>query len=210
MRRRDVERELLDQPRQPRRLSLGKLEHQPRQGRRVDDRVLERALQAPADEPRVECVVAVLDEHGAVSESQEGTPRVAKLRRPDEHRAVDVVAPVRVRVDRRLAVHERVEERQRAVEAKPLGADLEDEKRRVPGGLDVQRYELRFIKPCLGANLGGVDRDLLPGHRLHGPAWFEKYRVRPLAGAHLDSASARRAQLISSLVNPRSRRTAAP
>jgi hypothetical protein len=72
--------------------------------------VLERAFQAPADEPRVERVVAVLDQHGTVSEPQEGTARVAKLGRADEHRAVDVVAPVGIRIDRRLAVDERVEE----------------------------------------------------------------------------------------------------
>src|SRR5260221_9959706 len=138
MRRRDVEGELLDQPRQSRRLSLGKLQHEPGQRRRVDDRVLEWALQAPADEPRVESVVAVLDQHGTVSKTQEGTARVAKLRRADEHRAVDMVATVGIRIDRRLAVDQRVEERQRAVEAEPLGAHLEDEKRRVSRGLDVE------------------------------------------------------------------------
>jgi hypothetical protein len=115
VRRRDIEGELLDQPRQSRRLSLGKLKHQAGQRRRVDDRVLEWALQAPADEPRVESVVAVLDQDGTVSKTQEGTPRVAKLRRADEHRAVDMVAPVCVRIDWRLAVDQRVEERERAV-----------------------------------------------------------------------------------------------
>ena len=137
MRRRDIESEVLDQPCQSRRLSLGKLQNQAGQRRRVDDRVLEWALQAPADEPGVESVVAVLDQHGTVSKTQEGTARVAKLRRADEHRAVDVVAPVGVRIDWRLAVDQRVEERQRAVQAEPLGADLEDEKWRVPRCLDV-------------------------------------------------------------------------
>jgi hypothetical protein len=54
--------------------------------------------------------VAVLDQHGAVSETQKGTARVTKLRCSDQHRAVDVMAPVGVRVDRRLAIDQRVEE----------------------------------------------------------------------------------------------------
>jgi len=108
--------------------------------------VLERALQPAADEPGVEGVVAVLDQHGAVGETQERTARIAKLRCSDEHRAVDVVAPVGVRIDRRLAVDQGVEEGERAVEAKALGAHLEDEERRVPGGLDIEGYKLRRIK----------------------------------------------------------------
>jgi hypothetical protein len=48
--------------------------------------------------------MAVLDEHRAVREMQEGAARVSKLRSADEHRTVDVVAPVGIRVDRRLAV----------------------------------------------------------------------------------------------------------
>jgi len=59
--RRDVEAKLGHQPLQARHLSLRKLHHQPRQRGGVDDRMLERALQATADEPRVEGVVAVLD-----------------------------------------------------------------------------------------------------------------------------------------------------
>jgi hypothetical protein len=69
MRGRDVERELLDKPRQPRGLALRKVQHESRERGRVDDRVLERALQASADEPRVERVVAVLHQHGAVCET---------------------------------------------------------------------------------------------------------------------------------------------
>jgi hypothetical protein len=75
--------------------------------------VFERALQASTDEPRVEGVVAVLDQDGAVRETQEGAAGIAKLRRADQHRAVDVMPPVRVRIDRRLAVHQRVEEGER-------------------------------------------------------------------------------------------------
>jgi len=110
MRGRDIERKLLDQPGKAWGLALWKLQHEARQRRRVDDRVLERAFKASADQPRVERVVAVLDEHRAVGETQEGAAGIAKLRCADQHRAVDVVPPVRVRVDRRLAVHQRVEE----------------------------------------------------------------------------------------------------
>jgi hypothetical protein len=110
VRRRDVEREQLDKPGQAWGLAFRKVQNKARQGRRVDDRVFERALQASADEPRVEGVVAVLDEDSAVREAQERAAGVAKLRRADEHRAVDVVTPVRIRVDRGLAVDQRVEE----------------------------------------------------------------------------------------------------
>jgi hypothetical protein len=99
--------------------------------------VLEWALEAAANQPGVESVVAVLDQNGPSRETQEGAAGVAKLGSADQHRAVDVMAPVRVRVDRRLAVHERVEERKRSVESEALGADLEDEERRVSGGLDI-------------------------------------------------------------------------
>ncbi|HKB34739.1 MAG TPA: hypothetical protein VKF16_12830 [Candidatus Dormibacteraeota bacterium] len=107
--------------------------------------MLQRALQAPADQPRIEGVVAVLDEHRAVREMQEGAARVSKLRGADEHRAVDVMTPVGIRVDRRLAVDKGVEKRQRPVEAEPLCADLEDEERRVSGRLHVQSHELRLV-----------------------------------------------------------------
>jgi len=50
----------------------------------------------------------VLDQHGAMSEAEEGPARVSKLGCADEHRTVDVVAPVGVWVDGRLAVDKRV------------------------------------------------------------------------------------------------------
>jgi hypothetical protein len=206
MSRRHVETEHLDKPGQAGRLALGELEDEPGQGRGVDDRVLERTLQPSTDEPRVERVMAVLDEHGAVSEPQEPAAGIAKLRRADEHRPVDVMAAMRVWVDRRLAVHERVEEGKRTFEPEALGSHLQDEEWRVAGGLDVQRDELRLFEPCLRFDLRGVDRDLLPGHGLHGSARFQEKRLR----THRACASARRAQPISSMVTPRRSRTAAP
>jgi len=176
----DVERELLDQSREARRLAFGKLQHEPRQGRGVDDRMLERALEPPTDQPRVEGIVAVLDEHGAVRETQEGAACVAKLGCANEHRTVDVMAAVRVGVDGRLAVDEGVEKGERAVQPEPLGADLEHQERRVSGCLDVEGDKLRVLEPCLRPDLGRVDRDLLPRHRLHGSARFEKHRFQPL------------------------------
>jgi hypothetical protein len=129
VRRHDVEAELGHQPLQARDLSLRDLHHQARQRRGVDDRMLERALQTATDEPRVEGVVAVLDKHRTLSEPQERSPRVLEDRRADEHRAIDVMAPLRVRIDRRAAVDERVEERERLVEGEALGAELEDKER---------------------------------------------------------------------------------
>ena len=202
----DVQGEFLDQPCKSGRLAFGKVQHKARKGRRIDDRMRERAFQASTDEPRIESVVAVLDQHRALSESQERPARVAKLRRADEHRAVDVMALVRVRVDRRLTVHKRVEKGQRAVEPEALRPHFQDQERCVSRGLDVQGYELRIIEGGLWAEIRCVDSDLFPRHGLDGSARFEEERF----WVHRVCASARRAQSISSLVNPRRSRTAPP
>jgi hypothetical protein len=197
---RDVEREKLDQLRKAGGLALRKLQHQTRESRRVDDRVFERALQASTDEPRVERVVAVLDKHCAMCEAQEGASRIAKLRRADQHRAVDVMPPVRVRIDGRLAVHQRVEEGERAVELEAFRSDLQDQEWRIAGALDVEGDELCVFEASLRTEAGRVDGDLLPQHRLDRAARLEIHRLR----THRASARARRAQRISSMVNPRS------
>ena len=206
MRRLDVEAKLVDEALQPGHLALWYLHHQPRQRRRVDDRMLEWTLQPPTHEPRVKRVVAVLHEHRALGEPHERAPRVLEHRRADEHRAVDVVALLRVGVDRRAAVHERVEERERLRQREALGAKLEDEKRRVAGRLDVERNELGIVERRERSNLRRVDRDLLPGHRLHRAARLQEDGL----GGHRASSSARRAHAISSVVTARSSRTATP
>ena len=206
MRGRDVEGQVCHEPRQSGRLAFGELQNEPRQGGGVDDRMLEWALQAATDEPGVERVVAVLNQDRALSKAKEGSARVAKLRCADEHGTVDVMAPVGIWVDGRLAVHQRVEERKRPIEPEALRADLQHEEGRVSGRLHVEGDELRLAKPCLGADFGSVDRDLFPGDRFHGPARLEKNR----SGAHRASARARRAQSISSRVTPRMSRTAPP
>ena len=104
MGRRHVQTELLDQARQTRRLPFRQVEDESRQRRRVDDRVLERALETAPDQPRVESVMAVLDEHGALREAKEASPRVLELRGADEHRTVDVMPLARVGVDRKSVV----------------------------------------------------------------------------------------------------------
>jgi hypothetical protein len=126
MRRRNVQAELLDQPGQPGRLTRRQVEHETGQRGGVDDRVLQRAFETSADEPCVERVVAVLDKHRAVCEAQEGAPGVAEIGRADEHRPIDVMPLFGVRVDRRPAIDERVEEGKRPVEAKSLGTELQD------------------------------------------------------------------------------------
>ena len=204
MGRRDVESELLHQPGQPGSLAFGQLEHQPGQRRSVDDRMLKRTLKATTDEPGVEGVVAVLDEHRALSESQERPARVAELRRADQHRAIDVMPLVGVGIDRRAAVDQRVEECKRAVELKSLGAELKDKKGRIARRLDVDGDELRDLQPGLRRQLGCIDGDLLPRHRLRRVARFEEKRLR----GHGDGINARWAQRISSAVTALSNRAA--
>jgi hypothetical protein len=186
VRRGDVEAELLHEPRQARRLTLGQVHDETGKRGGVDDRMLERALQATTDEPRVEGVVAVLYENRALRKPQKCAARVPELRRADEHRALDVVTPARIRVDGGAAVDERVEERQRAGEREPFGPDLQHEEWGVACRLHIQRHELGVFESRARTHLGRVHRDLLPRHRLDGATWFEEYRL----GGHETNASA--------------------
>jgi hypothetical protein len=207
---RDVDAEVGDQPGQARHLALRQLHDQAGQRRRVDDRMLERALQAPTHQPGVERIVTVLHEHGAMSEAQERATRVLEHGRADEHRTVDVVPASRVRVDRRAAVDEGVEERERSLQREALGAKLEHQERSVAGRLHVEGDELRVVERCQRTDLGRVDRDLLPRHERRGaPRLQEKWLV-PRVVAQRAITSARRAQAISSLVTARRRSTAIP
>jgi len=202
----DVQRQLLHERSEPGSLAFGQVQDEPRQPRGVDDRMLERAFQTATDEPGVERIVTVLDEHRALRETEECPAGVPELGRPDQHRAVDVVTPFRIGVDGCAAVDQRVEERERAVQFESLGADFEDEERRVARRLHVQGDELRVIKLRAGADLRGVDRDLLPRHGLRGAAGLEQDRSL----GHLAKASALRANAISSAVTARSSRAAPP
>jgi hypothetical protein len=71
----------------------------------------QRAFEPPTDQPGVEGIVAVLDQDGALGETEEGPARVTKLRRAYQHRPVDVVSSLGVRVDGRAAIDQRVEKR---------------------------------------------------------------------------------------------------
>jgi hypothetical protein len=112
--RSDIEAKLLDQPRQSRRLAFGQLQHEPCESRRVDDRVLQRALQPAANQPGVEGIMAVLDQDGALGETKESTACVTKFGRPDQHRPVDVVPFLSGGIYWRTAIDEGVEKRKGA------------------------------------------------------------------------------------------------
>jgi hypothetical protein len=203
-----VEPELRDQARQAGHLALGNLHHQPGERRRVDDRVLERALEAASHEPGVERVMAVLHQHRPMREPKERSPCVFEHRRADEHRAVDVVAPARVWVDGRAAVDERVEKRQRAVEGEALRPKLQDEEWRVAGRLDVQGDELSLVQERVRPDLGRVDGDLLPRNRCRRPARLEEKRSLSLVRAHCVIEKARLANAISSWLTARTSKAA--
>ncbi|HEV2035261.1 MAG TPA: hypothetical protein VGU71_13860 [Candidatus Dormibacteraeota bacterium] len=203
--RRHVEAELLHQPGQPGRLAFGQLEHKPRQRRSVDDRMLEWTLEPTTDQPGIERVVAVLNEHRPLSEPQECPARIPELRRADEHGAVDVMTLARIGVDRRAAVDQRVEERKRSIKKESFGAELEDQEWRVARRLDVDGDELGGLQLGLGTKLGCIDGDLVPRHGLRRTARLEEDRPRD----HRASARARRAKRISSAVTALSIRAAA-
>jgi hypothetical protein len=172
----DVEIELFHEPGQPRRLTLRQVQDQPGEGRGVDDRVHERALEAATDEPGVEGVVAVLHQDSPLSKAEKCSPRVSELGCSDEHRALDVVTPSSVWIDGGPAVDKRVEEGQRPRQREPLGTDLQDQERCVARRLHVQGHELRVLESRARPDLGRVDGDLLPGHRLDRAARFEENR----------------------------------
>src|SRR3984893_4156074 len=154
--------------------------------------MLQRAFEPTTNQPAVECVVAVLDEHGAMSKAQERPACVAEFGRPDQHRTVDVMALARIRGDWRAAVDERVKEGKRACQLETLGAQPEHEKRGVASGLNVDGDELGIGQGRLRAELGSVDCDLLPLDRLCGATRLEEDRL------HDDRLSAARTNCISS------------
>jgi hypothetical protein len=172
-----VEAELLHEAGQAGGLAFRQVQHEPGQRRRVDDRMLQRAFEAAADEPAVESVVAVLDQDRALREPQESAARVAELGSAYQHGSVDVVPLLRVRIDRRSAVDQCVEERQRSRQLESLGPQLENEEWGVAGRLDIDGDELGIVERRLRAELRGVDRNLLPGDGLGGASRFEKDRL---------------------------------
>jgi hypothetical protein len=198
----DIEGQLLDQAGQSRRLAFGQVQHQPRQGRGVDDRVRQRAFEAPADQPRVEGIVAVFDEDGALGESKERAAGVTKFGRPDQHRPVDVVPLLRVRVDRRPAVDEGVEKRERAGKLESLGPQLKHQEWCVARRFDIDGHELRLVQSRLGAELGRIDGDLFPRHGLGGATGLQE------DGLHVWRPSAERRNAISSRVRALNRMAA--
>jgi hypothetical protein len=139
--------------------------------------MLERALETATDEPRVEGVVAVLNEDRALGEPEKRPARIPELRRADQHRAVDVMALARIRIDGGAAVDQSVEEGKRAVETESLGTELEDQEWRVARRLHIDGDELGGIQRSLRTQVGCIDGDLLPGHRLRRAARLEKDRL---------------------------------
>ena len=160
MRGAHVQAQLLDHAGQAWRLAARQLEHQAGQRRGVDDGVLEGLLQAPADQVGVKGVVAVLDQDGAPSEAQESGARSAESGRADQHRAVDLVALLRVAVDRRPGLDQGVEEGERPREFEALGADLDHQEGRVAGGLHVEGDVVGFCEPGVGGDRRALRQQL--------------------------------------------------
>jgi hypothetical protein len=170
--------ECVNQRGESRRLAGGEAEHEPGHRRGVDDRVLERAVQAAPHEPGVKGVVAVLDQDRALGKAQKAAADVAELGRADQHGAVDLVPAAGIRVDGSPAVDQRVEKRQGAFQSEALGAHLENQERPVAGGLDVQRHEVSVLERRGGSHVGGVHRVLLPLDRRLGAARLHVERSR--------------------------------
>ena len=110
----DLDLQRLNQAGEARCLAAGQLEDQAPESRRVDHRVLERSGQAPAQDPGVEGIVAVLDQDRSTGEMEEGPSGVPELGRVDEHLAFDQVPSLGVGVDRGPGADQGVEEAERA------------------------------------------------------------------------------------------------
>jgi tryptophanyl-tRNA synthetase len=178
----DLDLEQLHQPGQPGRLAARQVEHQAAEHGRVDDRVLEGSRESPTEDPGVEGVMAVLDQDRSPGEVEEGPPGVAELGCVDQHLALDEMPPLRVGVDRRPGMDQRVEQAQGPAQAEPLGADLEDQEGPVAGGLDVDRHELGLVQRGFRADGREV---LLSGWRLPGDQFGSATRLEaqgPLFG----------------------------
>jgi len=160
VRRAHLQLQQLHHPGQPGRLAAGQVEHQLGQRRGVDDGVLQRLLEAAPDEVGVEGVVAVLDQHRPAREAEEGRAGFAEAGRARQHGAVDLVALLRVAVDRGAGLHQRVEEGQRAREPEALGADLDDQEGPVAGGLHVERDVLGFLERGPGGDRRAFGQEL--------------------------------------------------
>jgi len=169
-----VEAQLLDHAGQARGLAAGQLEHQASQRRGVDDRVLEGLLESPAHQVGVEGIVAVLHQDGAPGEAQEGGAGVAEAGCAHQHGPVDLVALLRVAVDRGPGLDQGVEEGQRSRELEALGADLDHQEGCVAGGLDVE-----------GDVVGPLERGV-GGDRRAFREQLGKGRERPRAGLEAD------------------------
>ena len=89
-----------------------------------------------------------------------------------------MVTLARVGVDWRAAIHQRVEESERAIEAESLGTELKDQERRVACRLDVDGNELSVLQSGLWRQLRRIDGDLFPRHRLRRAARLEKDLLR--------------------------------
>jgi len=175
MDRLDLDLQHLHQPGQAGGLARGQLQQEAPELGGVDHRMLERSGQASTQDPGVEGIVAVLDQDRPPGEVEEPPAGVAELRGAGEHLAPDQVAPLGVRIDRRPGVDEGVEESERARKPKPLGADLEHQKRPVAGGLDVHGDELGHLERRQRAQRGkvGLDHRGVPGDRLDRTPWLE-------------------------------------
>jgi hypothetical protein len=118
--------------------------------------------------------VAVLDEDGGVRKTQESPPGITELGSSNQHRTVDVMTLLGIRIDGRSAIDKGVEERKWAGQLEPFCAELQDQEWSVAGGFNVDGDELGIFQPGLWSELGSVDRDLLPRNRLRSPTWLEQ------------------------------------
>jgi hypothetical protein len=136
--------------------------------------VLEGPRQAAPEDPGVEGVVTVLDQHRSAGEVEEGPASIAELGRADQHLTLDQMPALGVGVDRSAGMDQGVEEAQRATQPESLRPDLEDQEGPVAGGLDVDSDIFGFGQWRVRTHRDEVDLGIrLPGDRLGRAPRFE-------------------------------------
>src|SRR5450755_4324927 len=141
----------------------------------VDVFRVERSPDRTADQPRVECISAVLHQYRTLAEPLKALHHDRNRRSAIERGGVDAVDAARVRIDPVVAVHQRLEAHEVLAHREGDRAEFHEVVRRLPGGLAVQRDEMERLNQRVrprAIGTPGVDGIVERGKRL-GSRWTE-------------------------------------
>src|SRR5205807_4939301 len=117
----------------------------------VDVVGIQRGAHGARNQPGVERVSAVLDEHRALDEAAEPLDDTCHVRSSAKRLCVDAVDAAGVRIDAVTAVHERLEAQQMPLEGEGHRPQLHQLMRGLAGGLAVERHEAQRLDRCVAS-----------------------------------------------------------